>query len=59
MSIDKWSLLLNAVTLLVILATAVAGLIQLRHLRHQNTLNAELAVLQDWLNRRQEARSSP
>jgi hypothetical protein len=26
----------------------MAGLIQLRHLRHQNTLNAELAVLQSW-----------
>ena len=48
MSIDKLSLLLNAITLLVIIATAMAGLIQLRHLRHQNTLNAELAVLQSW-----------
>ena len=48
MSIDKLSLLLNAITLLVIIATALAGLIQLRHLRHQNTLNAELAVLKSW-----------
>jgi hypothetical protein len=48
MSMDKLSLLLNAITLLVIIATAMAGLIQLRHLRHQNTLNAELAVLKDW-----------
>ena len=48
MSIDKWSLFLDAVALLVIIATALAGLIQLRHLRHQNTLNAELAVLHGW-----------
>jgi hypothetical protein len=48
MSIDKWSLLLNAITLLVITATAIAALIQLRHLRAQNTLNAELAILKDW-----------
>ena len=48
MSIDKWSLLTNAITLLVIAATAVAALIQLRHLRAQNTLNAELAILKDW-----------
>ena len=48
MSIDKWSLLTNAVTLLVITATALAALIQLRHLRAQNTLNAELAILKDW-----------
>jgi hypothetical protein len=48
MSIDKWSLLTNAVTLFVITATAVAALIQLRHLRAQNTLNAELAILKDW-----------
>ncbi len=48
MSIDKWSLLTNAITLLVITATAVAALIQLRHLRAQNTLNAELAILKDW-----------
>ena len=46
MSIDKWSLLTNAITLLVITATAVAALIQLRHLRAQNTLNAELARAQ-------------
>jgi len=32
----------------VIIATVIAGLIQLRHLRAQNTLNAELAVLKDW-----------
>ena len=37
MSIDKWSLLTNAIMLLVITATAVAALIQLRHLRVQNT----------------------
>jgi hypothetical protein len=48
MSIDKWSLLTNAITLLVITATALAALIQLRHLRAQNTLNAELAILKDW-----------
>jgi hypothetical protein len=48
MSIDKWSLLTNAITLLVITATAAAALIQLRHLRAQNTLNAELAILKDW-----------
>jgi hypothetical protein len=48
MSIDKWALLLNAVTLLVITATAIAALIQLHHLRAQNTLNAELAILKDW-----------
>ncbi len=48
MSIDKWALLLNAITLLVITATAIAGLVQLRHLRAQNTLNAELAILKDW-----------
>ena len=48
MSLDKWALLLNAITLLVITATAVAALIQLRHLRAQNTLNAELAILRDW-----------
>jgi len=51
MSIDKWSLLTNAITLLVITATAVAALIQLRHLRAQNTLNAELAILKDWNDR--------
>src|SRR5256714_10324456 len=48
MSIDKWSLLTNAITLFVIAATAVAALIQLRHLRAQNTLNAELAILKGW-----------
>ena len=48
MSIDKWSLLTNTITLLVITATAVAALIQLRDLRAQNTLNAELAILKDW-----------
>jgi len=47
MSIDKWALLINAVALDVIIATAIAGLIQLRHLRAQNTLNAELAILKD------------
>src|SRR5437763_10539038 len=46
--VDKWSLLTNAITLFVITATAVAALIQLRHLRAQNTLNAELAILKDW-----------
>jgi hypothetical protein len=48
MSIDKWAVLINLITLLVITATAVAALVQLRHLRAQNTLNAELAVLKDW-----------
>lgn len=48
MSLNEWTFVLNVVTLLVITAAAIAALVQLRHLRAQNTLNGELAILRDW-----------
>jgi len=49
MSIDKWSLLTNAITLLVITATAVAALIQLRTFAcAEHTLMRSWPILKDW-----------
>jgi hypothetical protein len=48
MTLEAWTLMLNVITLLVIVATAIAAVAQLGRLREQNTLTAQLAVLSAW-----------
>lgn len=48
MNAESISIVLSAATLLVIAATAVAAMIQLRHLRASNQLSALLEVLEQW-----------
>ena len=50
MTIDYglWNAIVSTVTLLVVVATAIAALRQIRHLRAQNTLSGLLKVLDDW-----------
>ena len=43
-----WNAIVSTVTLLVVVATAISALRQIRHLRAQNTLNGLLKVLDDW-----------
>ena len=48
MPAEGWSALFAGATFVVIAATAVAALIQLRHLRASNQLNALLTVMRLW-----------
>lgn len=48
MTLEALNTVLSAGTLLVIAATALAALVQLRHMRTSNQLNALVTVLQDW-----------
>jgi len=48
MSVEWIGIILSAATLLVIGATAVAAVIQLRHLRASNQLSALLEILDQW-----------
>ena len=48
MSEESIGIMLSAATLLVIAATAVAAIVQLRHLRASNQLSALLEVLEMW-----------
>ena len=48
MTVELLNTLLAAATFLVIAATAVAAVRQLRHLRASNQLNALVTILQDW-----------
>lgn len=48
MTLEALNTVLSAGTLAVIAATALAALVQLRHLRTSNQLNALVTVLQDW-----------
>ncbi len=43
-----WNALISTVTLIVVAATAIAAIRQIRHLREQNTLAGLLNVLEDW-----------
>jgi hypothetical protein len=47
-SFELWNALVSTATLLVVLATALAALRQIRHLRLQTTLAGLLKVLDDW-----------
>jgi len=48
MSLELWSTIFSGATFVVIAATAIAALIQLRHMRAGNQLNALLTQLQMW-----------
>lgn len=48
MSLELWSTIFSGATFLVIAATAVAALIQLRHMRAGNQLNALLTQMEMW-----------
>ncbi len=48
MSTELWSTVFAGATFAVIAATAIAALIQLRHLRASNQLNALLTLMQMW-----------
>lgn len=48
MSVEWIGVMLSAATLIVIAATAVAAVIQLRHLRASNQLSALLEILDQW-----------
>lgn len=48
MSFELWSTVFAGATFLVIAATAIAALIQLRHLRASNQLNGLLTMLRLW-----------
>jgi hypothetical protein len=48
MSAESISIALSAATLAVIAATAVAAIVQLRHLRASNQLSALLEILDQW-----------
>jgi hypothetical protein len=48
MSVEAIGIALSALTLLVIAATAAAAIVQLRHLRTSNQLNALLEILNQW-----------
>jgi hypothetical protein len=48
MSLELWSTIFSGATFIVIAATATAAVIQLRHMRSGNQLNALLTVMQMW-----------
>lgn len=48
MSFELWSVIFSAATFVVIAATAIAAVVQLRHLRASNQLNALIATMQLW-----------
>ena len=48
MSLELWSTIFSGATFVVIAATAIAALIQLRHMRTGNQLNALLTMLEMW-----------
>jgi hypothetical protein len=48
MTLEMWNTVFAGATFLVIAATAVAALIQLRHLRASNQISALVTILQDW-----------
>ncbi|HLJ85066.1 MAG TPA: DUF4760 domain-containing protein [Candidatus Eremiobacteraceae bacterium] len=48
MSIEAWNTLLSGSTFAVVAAAAIAAIVQLRHLRASNQLNALLTVLETW-----------
>ncbi len=48
LDLGLWNALVSTATLLVVAATAIAALRQIRHLRAQNTLAGLLKVLDDW-----------
>jgi hypothetical protein len=47
-SYELWNALVSTGTFIVVLATAIAALRQIRHLRAQNTLQGLLKILDDW-----------
>jgi hypothetical protein len=48
MSLEAWNTIFAGATFAVIAATALAALVQLRHLRSSNQLNALLTLMQMW-----------
>jgi hypothetical protein len=48
MSLELWSTIFSGATFVVIAATATAAVIQLRHMRSGNQLNALLTVMRMW-----------
>jgi len=48
MSLEVWSTIFSGATFVVITATAIAAIIQLRHLRSSNQLAALLTLMQMW-----------
>jgi hypothetical protein len=48
MSLELWTVVFSGATFVVIAATAIAALIQLRHMRAGNQLNALLTLLEMW-----------
>ena len=53
-SLEFWSVAFSALTFIVIAVTAIAALVQLRHLRAANQLNALVTVMQDWQSPRMQ-----
>jgi hypothetical protein len=51
MSLELWSIIFSGATFIVIAATAIAAVIQLRHMRAGNQLNALLTLMQMWDSR--------
>ena len=48
MSLELWNTIFAGATFVVIAATAIAALVQLRHLRNSNELNALLTLMEMW-----------
>lgn len=48
MALEVWNTIFSAATFAVIAATAIAALIQLRHMRTGNQLNAMLTLMEMW-----------
>ena len=47
-SAEWWNLVLSAATLIVVAAAAYAAIVQLRHLRQSNQIDALLEILNQW-----------
>lgn len=48
MSAESWNLVVSAATLIVVAAAAYAAIVQLRHLRQSNQIDALLEILNQW-----------
>jgi hypothetical protein len=48
MSVDAWTAIFSGLTMVVLIVTAIAAIIQLRHLRANTSLEGLVTLMQDW-----------
>jgi hypothetical protein len=48
MSVDVWTAIFSGLTMVVLIVTAIAAIIQLRHLRANTSLEGLITIMQDW-----------